>query len=50
MTVAAAVTVGCSQTVMGAAQRARPAVPDPDRSYGYVDNRCGLLTDDSIQQ
>jgi hypothetical protein len=50
VTVAAAVTVGCSQTVMGAAQRARPAVPDPDRSYGYVDDRCGLLTDDSIQQ
>ena len=50
MTVAAAVTVGCSQTVTGAAQRARPAVPDPDRSYGYVDDRCGLLTDDSIQQ
>jgi hypothetical protein len=48
--VAAAVTVGCSQTVTGDAQRARPSVPDPDRSYGYVDDRCGLLTDDSIQQ
>lgn len=49
-TVAAAVTVGCSQTVTGDAQRARPTVPDPDRSYGYVDDRCGLLTDDSIKQ
>jgi len=49
-TVAAAVTVGCSQTVTGDAQRARPSVPDPDRSYGYVDDRCGLLTDDSIKQ
>ena len=50
MTVAAAVTVGCSQTVTGDAQRARPSVPDPERNYGYVDDRCGLLTDDSVQQ
>jgi hypothetical protein len=48
--VAAAVTVGCSQTVVGTAQRARPGVPDPDRNYGYVDNRCGLLADETIQQ
>lgn len=49
--VTAAVTVaGCAQTVSGNAQRARPAVPDPDRSYGYVDNRCGLLEDSSIQE
>lgn len=41
---------GCAQTVTGAAQRAHPAVPDPDRSYGYVDNRCGLLEDSSIQE
>ena len=26
------------------------AVPDPDRSYGYVDDRCGLLLDGSVQQ
>jgi hypothetical protein len=25
-------------------------VPDPNRSYGYVDDRCGLLVDSSIQQ
>jgi len=25
-------------------------VPDPNRSYGYVDDRCGLLVDGSIQQ
>jgi hypothetical protein len=50
VTVAAAVTVGCSQTVTGTAQKFRPGVPDPDRSYGYVDNRCGLLTDETIQQ
>lgn len=41
---------GCAQTVSGNAQRAHPAVPDPERSYGYVDNRCGLLEDSSIQE
>ncbi len=25
-------------------------MPDPERSYGYVDDRCGLLEDSSIQQ
>jgi hypothetical protein len=49
--VTAVVTVaGCAQTVTGTAQRANPAVPDPERSYGYVDNRCGLLEDSSIQE
>ena len=52
---AAAVTAvvavaGCSQTVNGTARRAQSAVPDPNRSYGYVDDRCGLLVDGSIQQ
>ena len=52
---AAAVTTvvavaGCSQTVNGAARRAQSSVPDPNRSYGYVDDRCGLLVDSSIQQ
>ncbi len=41
---------GCSQTVSGTARRAHPAVPDPERSYGYVDDRCGLLQDSSIQE
>jgi len=41
---------GCSQTVSGTARRAQPGVPDPDRSYGYVDDRCGLLLDSSIQE
>ena len=51
VTVTAVVTVaGCSQTVSGTALRAEPAVPDPNRSYGYVDDRCGLLVDSSIQQ
>jgi hypothetical protein len=46
MTVAA----GCAQTVTGSAERAMPGVPDPDRSYGYVEDRCGLLLDTSIQE
>ena len=25
-------------------------MPDPERSYGYVDDRCGLLEDSSIQE
>lgn len=49
--VTAVVTVaGCSQTVSGTARRAQSPVPDPNRSYGYVDDRCGLLVDGSIQQ
>ena len=51
VTVTAVVTVaGCSQTVSGTALRAESGVPDPNRSYGYVDDRCGLLVDSSIQQ
>ncbi len=41
---------GCAQTITGTAQRVNPVVPDPERSYGYVDNRCGLLEDSSIQE
>jgi hypothetical protein len=49
--VTAVVTVaGCSQTVSGIARRSQSGVPDPNRSYGYVDDRCGLLVDSSIQQ
>lgn len=49
--VTAVVTVtGCSQTVGGTARRANIAVPDPNRSYGYVDDRCGLLVNSAIQQ
>ena len=51
MAVTAVVAVaGCSQTVSGTARRAQPGVPDPNRSYGYVDDRCGLLVDGSIQE
>jgi hypothetical protein len=49
--VTAVVTVtGCSQTVSGTARRANFAIPDPNRNYGYADDRCGLLVDSSIQQ
>lgn len=48
--VAATTAAGCSHTVSGSAERAVPDVPDPDRSYGYVDNRCGLLLDETIQE
>ena len=49
--VTAVVTVaGCSQTVSGTARRAHPSVPDPERSYGYVDDRCGLLADNTVQE
>ena len=41
---------GCSHTVGGVAQRAQPAGSDPNRNYGYVDDRCGLLLDSSIQE
>jgi Protein of unknown function (DUF3558) len=49
--VTAVVTVaGCTEVVSGSPHRAQSAVPDPNRSYGYVDDRCGLLVDSSIQQ
>jgi hypothetical protein len=47
---AAAIVAGCSSTVGGTARRAHPGVPDPTRSYGYVDDRCGLLLDGSVQE
>lgn len=47
--IATATVSGCAQTVSGTANRADPGVPDPDRSYGYVDDRCGLLDDATVQ-
>jgi len=44
-----ATAAGCSQTVTGAAQRSESGVADEGRSYGYVDDRCGLLDNSSIQ-
>jgi len=49
---AAVVTVAvaaCSQTVPGTAERPPADPPDEQRSYGYVDDRCGLLDDDAVR-
>ncbi|MGV0738796.1 DUF3558 domain-containing protein [Mycobacterium syngnathidarum] len=49
--VTAVVTVaGCSHTIDGAARRASADTDDPDRSFGYVDDRCGLLVDSTVQE
>lgn len=51
--VAVAVTAtvaACTKTIDGSMQRADSNVPDPDRSYGYVDDRCALLDDTSVQE
>jgi hypothetical protein len=48
--VAVVAVAGCAQTVGGNAQRAQSSVPDPDRSYGYLDDRCGLLEDETVQE
>lgn len=51
MAVTAVVTAaGCTHTIAGTGQLAQPAGGEPDRNYGYVDDRCGLLLDSSIQQ
>lgn len=45
------VTAGCAHSVTGTAMPAKSdAVPDPDRDYGYVDNRCGLLEDSTVSE
>ena len=44
-----ATAAGCSHTVTGTAQRSESGVPDAGRSYGYVDDRCGLLDNSTIQ-
>jgi hypothetical protein len=49
-TVTTVVAVGCSHTVVGTVQRAGPSVSDPNRNYGYADDQCGLLADDSIKE
>jgi hypothetical protein len=48
--IVAAVVAGCSSTVSGTPRRAQPAVPDPTRSYGYAEDRCGLLLDGTVQE
>ncbi len=49
-----ATIAACAQTVGGTAQWADGATDtgatDPQRSYGYIDDRCGLLDDTSVQE
>ncbi|WP_370488088.1 DUF3558 domain-containing protein [Mycobacterium sp. pV006] len=45
--VTAAGLTACAQTVEGTAHRADGS--DPDRSFGYVDDNCGLLDDSTVQ-
>ncbi len=47
---AVAIGAGCSTAVSGTARRAQPGASNPTRSYGYVDDRCGLLQDSSVQE
>lgn len=47
---AALLLAGCTQTVDGAPRSATPGGPADDRSYGYADNRCGLLEDSTVAQ
>ncbi|MDH6197919.1 hypothetical protein M2272_004575 [Mycobacterium frederiksbergense] len=48
MTVVA--VAGCSDIVAGTAQRVSTDTADSDRSFGYVDDRCGLLVDSDVQE
>jgi hypothetical protein len=48
VTASAAVTA-CSQTVGGSALRSVAPIDEPGRSFGYVDNRCGMLADSSVR-
>lgn len=45
---AAVTAAACAQTVSGTAQR-EDADADAGRSYGYVDDTCGLLDDATVQ-
>lgn len=49
--VSAIVTVaaGCAHQIDGIAQPAVSADVDAERSFGYIDDRCGLLADGSVQ-
>ncbi|MCV7367831.1 hypothetical protein CRI77_08010 [Mycolicibacterium duvalii] len=45
----ALIVAGCAQTVPGTAQR-EDANADSGRSYGYVDDSCGLLDDSTVKE
>lgn len=48
--VAVVSVAGCAETVGGNALRAQSDGPDPERNYGYVDDRCALLDDETVQE
>lgn len=48
--VVASTVAGCTQTVSGAAQRDPSRVDEEGRGYGYGDDRCGLLSDITVQE
>ena len=45
-----AVVAGCTTTVDGTARPVQSPGPDASRSYGYVDDRCGLLHDETVAE
>ena len=45
-----ATVAACAKTVGGTAQLVDSRMPDPERNYGYIDDRCGLLDDTSVQE
>lgn len=50
MAVAAGIAVtGCSHTVAGTAELAEPQAEDSGRNFGYIDNSCGRLTDETVR-
>jgi hypothetical protein len=40
---------GCSATVAGTPQRATESAASSEHEYGYADERCGLLSDITVQ-
>ncbi|WP_192860189.1 DUF3558 domain-containing protein [Mycobacterium sp. MS1601] len=50
MAVAAGIAVtGCSHTVSGTAELAEPQAEDSGRNFGYLDNSCGRLADETVR-
>lgn len=42
--------VACTRTVDGAPQRNLDSAVDSGRGYGFADERCGLLLDETVQE
>ncbi len=47
---AAMAVAACTDTVTGTAQRAVDADGEPPYDYGFNQDRCGLLSDETVQQ